>query len=79
MPKVKTAIILLISSLFILTSCSNRVTVNSNKVDTLRKELISKLSTIKKVNVSFMRPSVTIFIDMSEEPSQETLDAILKK
>lgn len=72
-----TLLALLVSG--ILSGCSVSSNVNTNSTNMLKKDLKAMSNSIKNVDVSFMRPQVTINIEMDENPQKETLNNVLEK
>jgi len=63
----------------VISSCSIEYNINTDAVKDFKEDLMNITDTIKKVNVTFIRPQVRYEIIMTEEPTQEVLDTILEK
>lgn len=71
--------LLILMVLMTISGCSIKHNVNTDSVKTFRKDLMEITHTIKSVDITFMRPSVTYKVNMTKEPTQEVLDAVLAK
>jgi chemotaxis regulatin CheY-phosphate phosphatase CheZ len=72
-------ILFILTASIILGGCSIEYNINTDSVKDFKKDLMEVSDTIKSVKVTFVRPQVTYTVNMTEEPTQEVLDAILEK
>jgi hypothetical protein len=72
-------IILLITTWIILSGCSVTHNVKTKPVKALVKDLKEISESVESVKVTFTRPQVSYYINISEEPSSEILEALVNK
>jgi len=79
MKKPVLCILLIMSVLMTATGCSIEHNVSTNSSRAFKKDLMGISDAIKSVEISFRRPAVIYKVNMTKEPTQETLDTILGK
>ena len=72
-------IMLILAVLITISGCSITHNVNTDSTKAFKKDLMKATDTIKSVDITFTRPSVTYKVNMEKEPTQEVLDTILSK
>lgn len=71
--------LLILSVLMTVTGCSLEYNVSTNSASVFKKDLMEISDAIKSVEITFRCSAVIYKVNMTKEPTQETLDTILEK